>query len=401
MNYNDALAWLYSTQGTGIKLGLENIRQLLNVLGISSQRQRFIHVAGTNGKGSVCAMLDAICREAGLTTGLFTSPHLVSYRERIRLNGETIPEDYVASALTGIREKVQTMEAHPTFFEISTALGLAWYEQKGAEVVVLETGLGGRLDSTNIVTPVVSVLTPISFDHKHWLGNTLREIATEKAGIIKPGVPVVSAPQPPEAVEVFRQTAERLGCSLEFVESPVEHEVALAGSHQKINAAVAVAALKAAQLNVSDDAIRGGLKKVIWPGRFQRVGRHTVLDGAHNPSAATRLVETWREVYREEKPTILLGVLKDKEVAEIVEALAALAAEFVLTPVNSARSATADELAAAVQKTVVPFTIAQSAEQALPLAWKKGRKVLVTGSLFLVGETLALLGGGEAEASMQ
>jgi len=293
------------------------------------------------------------------------------------------------------------METHPTFFEISTALALLWYQEKGAEIVVLETGLGGRLDSTNVVTPAVSVLMPISFDHKQWLGDSLAQIAAEKAGIIKPGVPVVSAPQPQEAETVFRETAAQLGCALEFVETPVEHEISLAGSHQKVNAAVAVAALKAAGIEVPEEAIRRGLQKVVWQGRFQRIGKHTILDGAHNPAAATRLVETWREVYGQEKPTILLGILKDKEVAEIVEALAPLAAEFVLTPVKSERSATAEEIAEAVQKTGIPFTIAKTTEQALPLAWKKGRKVLVTGSLFLIGETLAVLGGGKAETSIQ
>ena len=199
MNYREALAWLYSLQRFGIKLGLENIRRLIDALHVDLGSARVIHVAGTNGKGSVCAMIDSICRAQGYRTGLFTSPHLVTFRERIRVNGEMISESASASGLTAIRNLVATWEPHPTFFEITTALALKYFSEAKIDIVILETGLGGRLDATNAVQSNVAVITPIALDHQEWLGDSLEKIASEKAGIIKPKVPVVSAAQRPEA----------------------------------------------------------------------------------------------------------------------------------------------------------------------------------------------------------
>ena len=416
MTYNESIAWLYSTQTVGIKLGLENITRLLGCLGVNpAPRPGFgpviFHVAGTNGKGSVCAMLDSICRTAGLHTALFTSPHLVSFRERIRLDGVMIPERDVATGLTRIRELIAGWPQHPTFFEITTALALAWFQEQRAEVIVLETGLGGRLDATNAVTPAVAVITSLSFDHSQYLGNTLEEIAAEKAGIIKPGVPVVSALQPPATAGVIESAAARLGSSLALVTDPADFEVALPGSHQKLNAALALAALDATRLPVANAAIEQGLKEVVWPGRFQRInglaGTTLILDGAHNEAAASRLVQTWRENYGKEQPVILLGILRDKDVAAICRELAPLGGAFVVVPVHSVRTCTAGELARIVRAAapVVPCCVAGSVNEGLACAEaqarKEGRRVLVTGSLFLVGETLALLDGEKAEPSAQ
>jgi len=416
MTYEESIAWLYSTQTVGIKLGLENITRLLRSLGVdpaprSGSGPCIFHVAGTNGKGSVCAMLDAICRAAGLRTGLFTSPHLVSFRERILLNGVQISETDAAAGLTRIREAVAGWETHPTFFEIATALALAWFYEQKAEVIVLETGLGGRLDATNAITPAVTAITALSFDHKQYLGDTIEEIAAEKAGIFKPGVPAISVPQPPEAAHVLQEVAERVGAPLAWVDEPAPFEVALHGSHQKLNAALALAALQAARLPVNQDAIESGLREVVWPGRFQRIDGHggvqLVLDGAHNEAAAARLVETWRELYGNERPVVLLGVLKDKDVAAICWKLAPLAATFIATPVHSVRTCSAEELAQTVAQAApgVPCKVAGSAAEGLSLAQAEARqlngRVLVTGSLFLIGETLALLEGGRPEASAQ
>ena len=205
MTFQESLSWLYGTQQVGIKLGLDNIRRLLGALGVEVERSRFLHVAGTNGKGSVCAMLDAICREAGFRTGLYTSPHLVTFHERIRLNGVMIPGEAVVAGLSRIRGLIAGWEMHPTFFEITTALALDYFQRENAELIVLETGLGGRMDATNVVRPAVSVITAIGLDHQAYLGSTLAEIAGEKAGIIKPGLPVVSAPQDREAEAVLRR----------------------------------------------------------------------------------------------------------------------------------------------------------------------------------------------------
>ncbi len=417
MTYEESIAWVYSTQSVGIKLGLENISRLLGCLGVEPAPRPglgpiVLHVAGTNGKGSVCAMLDAVCRAAGLRTALFTSPHLVSFCERIRMDGVPIPEAAIAEGLTRIRELVAAWSQHPTFFEITTALALAWFQEQRAEVIALETGLGGRLDATNAMTPAVSVLTALSFDHRQYLGDTLEEIAAEKAGILKPGVPVVSAPQVPEAVRVIEEAATRLGCPLVWVSESASFAVALPGSHQKWNAALALAALQAARVPVSQTAIEQGLAQVVWPGRFQRIeegpgGVSLVLDGAHNEAAARRLVQTWRECFGEQQPVVLLGILRDKDVAAVCDALAPLGAMFVVAPVHSIRSCTAGELAQAVRAAApaTPCQCAGSVEEGLAMARSKaretGRRVLVTGSLFLIGETLALLEGAKAEPSAQ
>jgi len=417
MTYDEAMAWLYSTQNVGIKLGLENISRLLHAVGVDTAPSPatgpvIFHVAGTNGKGSVCAMLDAVCRAEGLRTGLFTSPHLVTFRERIRLNGVNISEKDTAAGLTRIRAAVQSWEPHPTFFDITTALALAWFQEQKAAVIVLETGLGGRLDSTNAITPAVAVLTSLSFDHSQYLGDTIEEIATEKAGILKPGVPVVSVLQPPKATQVIEETAVRVGSPLGWVSEPVSLEVALSGSHQKLNAALALAALQTTRLPISQKAIQVGLKNVVWPGRFQRIegkpsGIELVLDGAHNEAAALRLVQTWREVYGAERPVVLLGVLRDKDVVSICRGLAPLAGAFVVTPVHSVRTCSAQELAQAVAESApgTPYLVVGSASEGIACAQaeakKRGSRVLITGSLFLVGETLAQLQGSKPEASAQ
>ena len=406
MNYPQAIAWLYDTQLHGIKLGLEQIHRLLVQLGFDGRKQRFIHVAGTNGKGSVCAMLDAICRAEGIRTGLFTSPHLVSFCERIKLDGAMISEREVAGSLSRIREIIHGWETHPTFFEITTALALDWFQRMNADVVVLETGLGGRLDSTNIVTPLVSVLTPIDLDHQVWLGSTLGQIASEKAGIIKPGVPVVSAQQHNEAAEVLIQSAAGKNASIQFVVNPLEDgAVNLAGSHQKLNAALAVSSLQAAGIEVSRESIRKGLENVNWPGRFQVIGNNIVLDGAHNEAAAQRLVLTWREVYDDARPAIILGILKDKDVTAICRALMPVASAFIVTPVHSQRSSEPGELHEIIQKlnSAIPCSIASGLPHALELAKPAASRVLITGSLFLVGEALAFFdaAGSRPEISSQ
>ena len=278
MEYSAALAWLYRTQLTGIKLGLGNIHRLLRVLGLRDfdKEARFLHVAGTNGKGSVCAMIDAVSRASGKRTGLFTSPHLVSFRERIRIDGEPVSRQAVADGLTHLRGLTTGWNPAPTFFELTTALAAQCFAEAHVEVIAWETGLGGRLDATNAITPAVSVLTAIDMDHMNFLGDTLELVAWEKAGIIKPGVPVVSGPQSPRAAAVIEMAAMEQGVSLRWFTTPVEEgmTVALAGSHQRINASLALGAVKAAGLfSVDDSEARAGLAGVEWPGRFPAFGR--------------------------------------------------------------------------------------------------------------------------------
>jgi dihydrofolate synthase / folylpolyglutamate synthase len=389
VNYREALAWLYGTQTFGIKLGLENARRLMAAAGNPQERLKFIHVAGTNGKGSVCAMIDAVLREGGIRCGLFTSPHLVEFRERIRVDGAKIPEVEAAQGLTLLRNATAGWDHQPTFFEIAAALAAWWFDRAGVEIVVWETGMGGRLDATNVVTPLVSVITPIGFDHQKWLGDSISDIAGEKAGIIKRGVPVVGAPQKQEALVVIKAKAKERGSNFIEVADPYDGPVGLPGAHQKWNAATALAALDAAKM-VADKSVRErGLVAVRWPARFQRVGENLVIDGAHNVPAAESLVATWREVFGERKARLVFGALRDKNPAELLSVLRAIADEIVLVPVNSDRAATSVEMRVASER--CGFTPIEESDLADALSSGKDQPTLVMGSLFLAGEALALL----------
>ena len=393
--YKEALAWLFGTQLFGIKLGLESIRRLLSALEVPAKEQRIIHVAGTNGKGSVCAMLDSICRARGYRSGLFTSPHLITYRERIRVDGEMISADAVVEGLELIRKLVRDWDPHPTFFEISTALALWHFKRAACDIVVLETGMGGRLDATNAVEPVVSVVTPIDYDHQKWLGNTLAEIAAEKAGIIKPGTPVVSAPQPSEAAEVIRARAAECDAPLTIQSRRyTASRIALPGIHQEQNAAVAIAAMQAGNISIDDESVRRGLATVSWPARFQQCDENIVVDGAHNAAGARVLVETWRSIFGEERATIVLAVLRDKDAAAIIAVLASIATRFILPRSRAERALPPEELAAIAREAApaVPVTTAASYSAAMNQT-ASSERILITGSLHFAGEVLAAMQG--------
>ena len=394
MNYRDALAWLYGTQTFGIKLGLDNTRRLLASAGDPHERLKFLHVAGTNGKGSTCAMMDSILRAAGYRTGLYTSPHLVDCRERIRLDGAMITEDAVAEGLTFLREAAESWDHAPTFFELTTVLAAWWFAREGADYVVWETGMGGRLDATNAVTPMVSVITPIGMDHQKWLGDTLAQIAAEKAGIVKAGAPVVSAPQTEEARAVLAAKAEEVGVPVTFVDEPWSGEApALAGSHQRWNAAVACAALRAAGTGVDAATVSQGLRNVVWPGRFQRAAEDLVIDGAHNPEAIETLVATWREVFGEVKASLVFAALRDKDAAHLLRGLRSIADEVWLVPVNNVRGLAPEELRSLAEAAGFAAIHESTVAESVTAARASGCPVLVAGSLFLAGEVLALVQG--------
>jgi dihydrofolate synthase/folylpolyglutamate synthase len=340
-------------------------------------------------------MIDSICRAQGYRTGLFTSPHLVSFRERIRVNGEMIGEGEVAAGLNAIQQRIAAWDPHPTFFEITTALALDHFQRHDCEFVVLETGLGGRLDATNAVMPIVSVLTPISYDHQKWLGNTLEEIAREKAGIIKPHTPVVSAKQEPAAERVIRARAAECEARVEFVTQTYSTSpLNLAGAHQKQNASLAVASLRAAKVAVDESAIMNGLSNVQWPARFQRWDERTIIDGAHNPAGAQVLTETWREQFGDERATIILAVLRDKDIAGIWRALAPIAHRVILPRVRTERAVPPDEVAQ-ILSTMTPtlHSMAPSLSAAFDSARATPERILLTGSLHFAGEALAFLEG--------
>jgi dihydrofolate synthase/folylpolyglutamate synthase len=415
MTYSEAIQFLYGLRLFGAKFGLENTFKLAALAGDPQDKLRFIHVAGTNGKGSTCAMLESIYRAAGLRVGLFTSPHLVSFRERIQVNRQLIPEAEVIRLVEALRAANKENDA--TLFEFATVMALKFFAEQKCDLVIWETGLGGRLDATNIVTPLVSVITNIGFDHQQWLGDTLARIAAEKAGIIKPGVPVITATAAPEALAVIEKIAHEKNVPLKLVtvddvQSRLTGTLAppLLGEHQKLNAALALATVEMLQrqISVSAEKICAGLAAVDWPGRLQLVkrtgGQKILLDGAHNADGAKALRAALEKHFSQLCPVFIFGALADKQWLDICRTLAPLAARIFTVPVASARTADARELAAAFHSAnpaaevmvVANFSEALNASKDEPF-------VVVTGSLYLVGEALERLGlapGGTGERGL-
>ena len=347
VTYPEAIQHLLELNLFGTKLGLDNPRRLAAMAGSPHEHLRFIHVAGTNGKGSVCAMLESIYREAGLRTGLFTSPHLVSFRERIQVNRELIPEETVASLTTQIRDYAAKFPEgqSPTFFEVLVVMALCHFAEQACDIVLWETGMGGRLDATNIVTPLAGVITNIGLDHTRWLGKTHEAIAAEKAGIIKPHIPVLTTAEQPEVLAVIRTEAAKHNAQLiELGKTEEIAELPLNGRHQQTNASLARAVVERlqAELPVVPGAIRNGLAKVNWPGRLQAVrrGEQTmILDGAHNAEGAEMLRRALADEFAAESPVFILGMVDEKDGAGFCAELAPLAKRVVLSPVSSVRSA--------------------------------------------------------------
>jgi len=384
--------WLYSTQLFGIKLGLDNVQRLLCELNLPAAGQKFIHVAGTNGKGSTCAFVHSILKTAGINAGLFTSPHLIHFGERIRDAERMITPTEIAAGITRLRERVSDWNPHPTFFELTLVLALKWFAQRGNPWVVLETGLGGRLDATNAITPAACVITPIGWDHMDMLGDTLAKIATEKAGIIKPGAPVITMRQEAEALGVIQQTAAERKAPLTIIEMPWEGETGLHGSHQRWNAAMAIAALHAAGIALDEKVIARGLIDVHWPARFQKIGP-IIIDGAHNLDAARVLAQTWREQFPDKKAEIIFGAVSGKDTAAVLRELAPIAGCWHFTGFDSPRALPAKtlrEIWNSLGLETLPVTTHASIVDALE-AVRYPRPTLIAGSLYLAGEALAFI----------
>lgn len=406
MTYAEAIQFLYRLQMFGARLGLENPRRLAELAGNPQDGLRFIHVAGTNGKGSTCAMLESIYQEAGLRVGLFTSPHLVSFAERIQINRRWIPEDEIVRLVQEMQPLLKQFPstAHPTFFEVVTVMALRYFAEGECELVIWETGLGGRLDATNIVTPLASVITNIGLDHQQWLGHTLELIAAEKAGIIKPGVPVLTAAEPGRGLDRIAATAQQQDCPLTVIDRNDANgalldavKLPLAGSHQRLNAALAVATVRsvAPLIPVSQEDMLAGLAKVQWPGRMQLVqtsGQSILLDGAHNGPGALALSDALRQHFPDVRPVMILGVLSDKDWDSIGRTLAPLAGRLLLVPVNSARGLAPDKLLPACKDANPRASVEVCAS--LTDALRRSAEepfVVITGSLYLVGEAMQQL----------
>ncbi|MCX8493099.1 MAG: bifunctional folylpolyglutamate synthase/dihydrofolate synthase [Chthoniobacterales bacterium] len=403
------LDWLMATQSRGVHPGLERMERLLVALENPEKRLRCLHVAGTNGKGSVCAIAESILRSMGIRTGLYTSPHLVEFSERIRINGENIADAKIDEGIERLREitKEWSEEEQPTFFELVTALAFDLLDREGCEVVVLETGLGGRLDATNMASKLACAITPIALDHSEWLGETLGEIAREKAGILREGIPVVIAPQQLEVSEVLAEKARVIGAPCEWITTPISADIplGLAGSHQRWNAAVARSLIRAAGFEPTSCDLARGLCEVSWPGRFQKLiahGMELILDGAHNLHAVRQLVITWREEYGVRPCRLIFGALADKDPDAMLSELMPLASEVCLVPVASPRSTDPWKIAAGECFSgcshPIPKVFGSLREALGELRGHDSDSeapVLLTGSLFLVGEALSLVSGGE------
>jgi dihydrofolate synthase / folylpolyglutamate synthase len=433
MNYEAAVRYLLSlgrelaapTQVAAAKFDLENITVLAERLGRPDRAYPSAHIAGTNGKGSTAAFLESILRHAGFATGLNTSPHLERINERIRVSGEEITDDAFAEILARIVAVTEELlaagklRAHPTYFECVTAMAFEYFAQARVEFGVFEVGLGGRLDATNILNPVVSLITRIDFDHENFLGHSLPEIAGEKAGILKSAVPVVLAEQRPDARKVVVARAAKLGCPVietatafridgETMEGgcvrarateiasdwSIEVAPRLPGRFQLQNALSAVAAARLLQqrgFRISDESIAQGIAATVWPGRIEKLQSQpdVYLDGAHNPSAARELVAFWEQNFAERRIFLLYGALRDKAVDEIAGQLFPRAAEVIFTEPRTSRAISAAQLAEIAAHHAAESSVIADAEQALDYALSKagpGDAVFITGSLYLVGQ---------------
>lgn len=436
MNYQQALDYIYSfidyekapRPRDAANYDLRRMDELLGRLGNPHLQARSVHIAGSKGKGSVAAMMASALTISGYTTGLFTSPHLHNFKERIRVDGELISAAELASLVERLKPEVEAVNGKATYgrlttFELMTALGFAYFRLKRVDFQVIEVGLGGRLDATNVVQPDVSIITSISLDHTEVLGNTLAEIAAEKAGIIKPGCVVVTSPQPDEVAGVIEQTC--LACRAELVRvgsdvtwqglgfdsrrqslrvagrlAAYQLSIPLLGQHQLENAATAVAALEVLAekgFHISADSIAEGLAQVSWPGRLQVLSHHPLLvvDGAHNPDSARRLKQSLEQYFDFERTILIIGVSSDKDIAGIVSELVSLFDKVIVTHSIHPRAMATAPIVAEFSKHGVAAEETDDISIALPLALTPAGDrdlICVTGSLFVVAGAIEQAG---------
>lgn len=445
--YNDAINYLYGLQKHGIKLGLEKSAKIASQLGDPHKNFPSIHIAGTNGKGSVSAMIASILTAHGFKVGLFTSPHLISFTERIKINNEQISESEVVSLTNEIRTMLQNTDPEliPTFFEFVTAMAFLYFARNSVDWAVVEVGMGGRLDATNVITPEVSVITRIGYDHKEFLGETLTEIAKEKAGIIKDGIPVISAMQEKEAEDVICRTAKERSsrlfvygkdfsgtlkstglkgtffdysddsCSLSDLYTP------LAGEYQVSNACIAIKAGMVALKDrnalcvmrnefkedifypsrITDYAsrIKKGLASTRWHGRLEVVSNDPMImiDGAHNPDAAKALSEFAKKHLNDYRTVLIMGIMSDKDIAGILSPLLPIASDIIFTAPNYGRAASPERLAEYAADMGFSSKTANTVKEAIEMATSElltpnSKLILITGSFYTIGEAMEILG---------
>jgi len=418
MDYKEALEYIHGTRKLGWKLGLTNITRLLSFMGDPHKKLKFVHIAGTNGKGSTAAFINSVLVQAGYRTGLFTSPYLERFTERIRLGHEEISEDDVASITCMVKEKVEEMVAsgynHPSEFEIVTAIAMQYFYEKKCDVVVLEVGLGGESDSTNVIdTPLLAVITSISYDHMEYLGNTLEEIAMQKAGIIKQGGDVVLYPQQENVERLLERVCGQRNARLHKVDfSGIrlvktgidgqvfdfgEHKnikISLLGEHQIRNAALVVKCVEILNekgFNITESVMKQGLQAAIWPGRFQVVNTNPVfiIDGAHNAEGAKVLRKALDDYFPDRRKIIIFGVLKDKDYKSMIEEVIPVAHQVITVTPSTERGMPAEELAILVKPYCKNVLINDTIEDAIRTSLRLSSSndvICAFGSLYYIGE---------------
>jgi len=426
MNFQEAISYVTELGKLGFNFGLSRIEELLRRFDNPHLKLKVIHVGGTNGKGSTVVMVASILQAAGFKVGTFTSPHLHSYTERFRINGKNIPETEVAALIGELRPHIEALAqeglGHPTEFEVATAVAFLYFSRALVDYLVLEVGLGGTLDATNVVKPLVSVITNVAMDHMDYLGHTLRAIAGEKAGIIKPGVPVVTAAVG-EGLEVIADAARKRACQLIRVGQEVswEHKelapeyqsfnikgrlgvyedltLHLLGRHQQVNAATAVAAIEVLMeqgVAIDVEAVRAGLAAARWPGRFEIIRREplVILDGAHNVAGAVALRLALTEHFPDRRIVLVIGMLADKERSRVAEVLCPMARAVVVTKPNNPRAGNWQELAQEALHYTDDVYLLEDVGEALQKALtisEIDELVCITGSLYMIAEARQLL----------
>lgn len=419
MEIKEALDYVNGTRWRGAEASLRRIRELMSLLGDPQKKLRFVHIAGTNGKGSCAAMTASVLRACGYRTGLYTSPYLYRFNERMQVNGEMIEDEALCRHISAVRDKAEKMDEHPTEFELMTAAAMLYFLEEKCDIVVLEVGLGGRFDATNVVdTPECSIIMNIGLDHTAILGGTVEEIAAEKAGIIKENCPCVLYEQKRSVMDVVAERCRELDAPLTTADfSAIEpvfdslegqafrykgamYALPLLGAHQLRNAAVVletVGVLRARGWRLEDGDVEHGLYATNWPGRFELCAEEPdfIVDGGHNPQCAETVAENLMHYFPDNKRVLLIGVLRDKDYEKMMEILAPCADEFVTVAPDSPRALSAEELAGVLSRFSKPVTpcasVAEAVDTAKELAGEDGM-VCASGSLYLVGSVRYALG---------
>ncbi|MDO4939482.1 MAG: folylpolyglutamate synthase/dihydrofolate synthase family protein [Lachnospiraceae bacterium] len=393
MTYDEALGYINTFGWNRTVPGLSRTRELLDRVGNPHKDLKFIHVAGTNGKGSTCAMIESVLRTQGYKTGFYPSPFIQDFRERIQVSGKMISKDDLTRLTETVAAYADAMDDHPTQFELVTAIGMLYFKEQKCDIVILEVGMGGIYDSTNVIdAPEAAVICNIGLDHTDFLGDTLDEIAWNKCGIIKHGCSVVSYDNVSEVMKVIEDTCRKENCRLyKAADEDPKYEISLIGKHQRNNEKTVLATIRAMcdrGWEISEESVIKGLKETVWPARFEVLSKEPVfiLDGGHNPQCAQALTETLDEYLPGRKVIFIIGMLRDKAYMEVLRIIMPYAAEFITLTPDSVRALTASEMADSIRALGGKVTEADNAKEAIEMACKTGLPTVAFGSLYMAGD---------------